>query len=128
MLGNGRIFTPHNLAVMRHMAERGSSSEEIARAIGSTAASVRVVCSHHKIKLRRGGRRHSGSVNDRARHGRTEPARTMAEHTIVAHMPAPLYIEFYRKAEHLRVPVSVLASNLLSAIATSNIYEAVLDD
>jgi hypothetical protein len=52
----------------------------------------------------------------------------MAEHTIVAHMPAPLYIEFYRKAEHLRVPVSVLASNLLSAIATSNIYEAVLDD
>jgi hypothetical protein len=52
----------------------------------------------------------------------------MSDHTIVAHMPAPLFVEFHRKAEHLQVPVSILASNLLAAIATSNIYDAVLDD
>jgi hypothetical protein len=124
MLGNGRIFTPHNLALIRHMAERGNSSEEIAKVIGSTAASVRVVCSHHKIKLRRGRRRYNGdSKAERVDHGRA-----MSEHTIVARIPASLYVEFHRKAENLRVPVSVLASNLLAAIAASNIYEAVLDD
>jgi hypothetical protein len=46
----------------------------------------------------------------------------------VARMPARLYFDFHRKAEHLRMPVSTLASNLLTAIASSNIYEAVLDD
>jgi len=46
----------------------------------------------------------------------------------VACMPARLYFDFHRKAEHLRMPVSTLASNLLTAIASSNIYEAVLDD
>ena len=35
---------------------------------------------------------------------------------------------FFRKAKHLQIPVAVLASNLLAAIAISNIYEAVLDD
>ena len=123
MLGNGRIFTPHNLALVRNMAERGNSSEEIARAIGSTAASVRVVCSHHKIRLKR-GRPHPG----RSKGQNGNRAGAMADHTIVAHMPAALYTEFHRKAEHLRLPVSVLAGNLLAAIAASNIYEAVLDD
>lgn len=46
----------------------------------------------------------------------------------MARMPARLYFDFHRKAEHLQMPVSVLASNLLTAIASSNIYEAVLDD
>jgi len=123
MLGNSRIFTPHALAVVRQMAERGSSSAEIANAIGSTAASVRVVCSHHKIRLRR-GRRYPG----RAVSVPSDPVQPMTQHTIVARMPPPLYADFFRKAEHLQLPVSVLASNLLAAIATSNIYEAVLDD
>ncbi len=50
------------------------------------------------------------------------------EHMVVAYMPAPLYAELHRKALHLHRPVSILASMLLNAIATSNIYEAVLDD
>jgi len=50
------VFFPHNLAVVRQVAERGSSSEEIAWTIGSTAGSVRVTCSHHKIRLKRGPR------------------------------------------------------------------------
>jgi hypothetical protein len=43
-------------------------------------------------------------------------------------MPAPLFVAFHRKAEHLQMPVSLLAGNLLAAITTSDIYEAVLDD
>jgi hypothetical protein len=43
-------------------------------------------------------------------------------------MPASLYAEFHRKAEHLNLSPSGLASNLLTAITTSNIFEAVLDD
>jgi len=43
-------------------------------------------------------------------------------------MPAPPYVEFLRKAEHLRMSPSFLASNLLAAITISNIFEAVLGD
>jgi hypothetical protein len=54
--------------------------------------------------------------------------RSPSIHDIVAHMPASLYAEFHRKAEHLNLSPSGLASNLLTAITTSNIFEAVLDD
>jgi hypothetical protein len=47
---------------------------------------------------------------------------------LVAHLPASLSAEFHRKAEHLQISASVLASRLLEAIVVSNIYEAVLDD
>ena len=43
-------------------------------------------------------------------------------------MPTSLYVEFQRKATHLRISPSVLASNLLAAITISDIFEAVLDD
>ena len=112
-----RVFTLQNIARMRGMAENGSSALEIAQSLGSTAGSVRVVCSHHNIRLKRGRRArliplvHSPSIHD-----------------IVARMPASLYAEFHRKAEHLKLSPSALASNLLTAITTSNIFEAVLDD
>jgi hypothetical protein len=114
MIGKGRVFTPHTLDLIRNMAERGSSAIEIARSVGSTPGSVRVVCSLHKIKIRH-GRSAANSVR-------------MSEHMIVVHMPTPLFLEFYRKAEHLQMPVSILAGNLLAAITISDIYEAVLDD
>jgi hypothetical protein len=112
-----RVFTPQNIALMRGMAENGSSALEIAQTVGSTPGSIRVVCSHHKIRLKRRRRAsliplvHSPSIHD-----------------IVAHMPASLYAEFHRKAEDLKLSASALASNLLAAITTSNIFEAVLDD
>ena len=111
------VFTLQNIARMRGMAENGSSALEIAQSLGSTAGSVRVVCSHHNIRLKRRRRArliplvHSPSIHD-----------------IVARMPASLYAEFHRKAEHLKLSPSALASNLLTAITTSNIFEAVLDD
>jgi hypothetical protein len=47
---------------------------------------------------------------------------------LVAHLPASLSTEFHRKAAHLQISASALASRLLEAIVVSNIYEAVLDD
>ena len=91
------------------MASEGSSSIEIAKFIGSTPASVRAKCCHYKIKIHRNG----GSVRNAL---------------LVAHLPASLSAEFHRKAEHLQISASVLASRLLEAIIVSNIYEAVLDD
>ena len=120
---NSYIFTPTNLSLMRHMAEKGLSAFEIADTIGSTPGSVRVVCSHRKIRLKRGRR----SV-DRASQNSVRQVQRASDHTIMAHMPAPLFVEFYRKAENLQISASGLASNLLAAIATSDIYEAVLDD
>ncbi len=112
-----RVFTPRNIARIRDMAENGSSSFEIAQAIGSTPASVRVLCSHHKIRIKR---------RQRATELQHTPSRMT--HGIVAHMPASLYVEFQHKAEHLRMSPSVLASNLLAAITISDIFAAVLDD
>jgi hypothetical protein len=114
----GRVFTPKTISRMREMAENGRSAFEIAQAVGSTIGSVRVVCSRHKIRLK-GLRAHTISL---------PLVRSPSVHDVVAHMPAPLYAEFYRKAEHLRMSPSVLASNLLAAITISNIFEAVLDD
>ena len=104
-----RIFTPDNLLRIRQMAAEGGSSSEIAESIGSTAASVRVVCCQHKIKI--GRRRRAGTPS-----------------LLLARLPASLSIEFHRKAEYLRIPASDLASRLLAAIVDSDIYEAVLDD
>jgi len=103
-----RIFTQNNLLTIRTMAEEGRSATEIAKSIGSTPASVRVVCSHHKIKI-----------------GRGQPPDHDA---IVVRMDGTLSAEFRCKAEELQIPVSELATKLLSAIVTSNIYEAVLDE
>jgi hypothetical protein len=122
MPSNGRIFTSENLIVIRQMAAQGSSAPEIAKAIGSTPSSVRVNCSHRKIRLRR-GRRHPRTLEQAHR-----VPEHVTEHMVVAFMPAPLYAEFHRKALHLHKPVAVLASMLLNAIAMSNIYDAVLDD
>ncbi|MGN6732030.1 MAG: hypothetical protein ACTHMB_08665 [Candidatus Binatia bacterium] len=101
------IFTADNLLRIRQMAAAGSSSFEIAASIGSTPASVRVMCCQHKIKI---GRR----------------ARTPS--LLLARLPASLSIEFHRKADHLQMSASDLASRLLAAIVDSDIYEAVLDD
>ena len=120
---NRRVFTSQGLALIRQMADQGCSAPDIAKAIGSTPASVRVMCSRHKIRLRRGRGPVLGHIDQMPDHVSLAP-----EHMVVAYMPAPLYFEFNRKAAHLDKPVSILASMLLNAIATSDIYKAVLDD
>ena len=116
-----RIFTPTNLCRIQRMALEGSSAIEIAQAIGSTPGSVRVVCCQHKIKI---GRRERQPMRDAV----SKPVRPSSDQAIAAHLPTSISTEFHRKAEELQIPVSVLATKLLSAIVISNIYEAVLDD
>ena len=43
-------------------------------------------------------------------------------------MRGPLYSELHRKAVNLNKPVSLLATMLLEAIASSDLYDAVLDE
>jgi hypothetical protein len=123
MSGRPRVFTLQKLALMQQMASQGCSALDIATAIGSTPPSVRVMLSRHKIRLKRGRRLVPGQIEQLA-----ERAGLAPEHMVVAYMPAPLYTEFNRKAADLDKPVSILASMLLNAIATSDIYKAVLDD
>jgi hypothetical protein len=118
-----RVFTSQRLGLMRQMAGQGCSAPQIAKAICSTPASVRVMCSRHQIRLKRG----RGSGLEYIEHV-PEHVSLAPEHLVVAYMPAPLYLEFNRRAADLDKPVSVLASMLLNAIATSDIYKAVLDD
>jgi|HubBroStandDraft_6_1064221.scaffolds.fasta_scaffold872421_2 hypothetical protein len=118
-----RVFTPQNLAIVRRMAEQGCSAPEIAKALGSTPSSVRVTCSRQQIRLRRGR-------GDAARpplvqrpvdyEGRGVP--------VVAYLAEPLYAEFRRRANDVQKPASAFASMLLSAIAESDLYKAVLDE
>ena len=51
-----RVFTPAVIKAIRELASQGKSASEIAAAIGSTAASVRVKCCQLKIQLSRRGR------------------------------------------------------------------------
>jgi hypothetical protein len=110
-------FTPDNLERVRQLAAAGNSSIGIAEAMGSTPASVKNVCCRHKIKIPRTRRSIKNRLSEKHRFSE-----------LVAHLPASLSVEFYRKAEDLQMPASVLASRLLAAIVGSNIYEAVLDD
>ena len=123
MRRNCRIFTPENLCLVRLMAEQGASASEIARTLGSTSGSVRVVCCRHKIKLKRGRRATQQAPESGV--GETQP---VTSRVLRAQMPEPIFAEFNRKAQDLRLSPSSLASNLLLAIAMSDIYEAVLDD
>jgi hypothetical protein len=47
-----RVFTPTAIESIRELAGQGRSASEIADAIGSTAASVRVKCCQLKINIR----------------------------------------------------------------------------
>jgi hypothetical protein len=116
--GRRRVFTPQNVRLMKRMAEQGCSASEIAMAIGSTPASVRVKCSHQAIRLKRGkGHVVQLSTLDHA-----------VGVPVVAYLPEALYAEFKRQANDLRRPTSILASMLLSAVATNDLYKAVLDE
>jgi hypothetical protein len=122
MNGRRRVFTPQNVALMQQMVNEGSSAREIAMTLGSTAASVRVTCSHLGIRLRR----RRGCVPRPV-----PPSGTLTpdlEVPIVAYMPTEQYAEFTSRARTQGKPPGTFASMLLSAIATSDLYKAVLDE
>jgi len=101
----GRIlFSPQVIETIRGLIEQGKSAHEIAAAIGSTAASVRVKCSLLKIKLRR---KRCGLV--------------------VCMRPA-IQAALEAKAFQMRESPSELSARLLESIVEGDLYKAVLDD
>ena len=82
--------------------------------IGSTTGSVRVKCSHLKIKLRR--------------QGRPGRKRQIAGQRLVICLSDADYAALKRKATEMEKSAGELSGELLKAIIRSEIYEAVLDD
>jgi hypothetical protein len=108
-----RVFTPSAINTIRRLVGQGKSASEIAGVIGSTAGSVRVRCSQLKIKLGRRGR----------------PGRKgqIAGQIVICLSDAD-YAALKRKAAEMQKSAIKLSGELLEAIISSNIYEAVLDD
>ena len=111
-----RVFTPTVIESIRELAGQGKSASEIADAIGSTAASVRVKCCQLKIKLSRRGRPNLLQ---------TSGHRLGAQKLVVFMRPAD-YAALKRTAAGMQKSAGELAEMLLEAIVSSNIYEAVL--
>ena len=82
--------------------------------IGSTTGSVQVKCSQLKIRLRRQGRR--GHI------------RQIAGQRLIICLSDADYAALKRKAADMQKSAVKLSGELLEAIISSDIYEAVLDD
>jgi hypothetical protein len=106
------VFTPAVIKAIRELASQGKSASEIAAAIGSTAASVRVRCCQLKIQLSRRGR----------------PCLRPSEHKLVLYMRPEDYAALKRKAAHKRKSPAELAGTLLEMIVSADIFQAVLGD
>jgi hypothetical protein len=113
-----RVFTPAAIQTVRELAAQEKTAAEIARQLGSTAASVRVKCCHLKIRLSRRGRPTLVP---------TLPAQVERE-KLVIHMHPAKYAALKLRAARMQKPVDELATTLLQTIISSNIYEAVLDE
>ena len=109
-----RVFTPSAINTIRELAGQRKSASEIAEVIGSTTGSVRVKCSQLKIKLRRQGQQ--GHI------------RQIAGQRLVICLSDAVYAALKRKAADMQKSAVELSCELLDAIISSDIYEAVLDD
>jgi hypothetical protein len=111
------IFSSVAVDLIRDLAGQGKSSSEIAEAIGSTPASVRVRCSQLKIKLTPG-------------RPRLPPTRShqILEPQLVLYMRPAIYAALKRKAARTRKSPDQLAQARLDAIVRSDLYEAVLNE
>jgi hypothetical protein len=113
-----RVFTPAVLMVISEMANQGKSASEIAVAIGSTPASVRVRCCQLKIPLARRGR--PPLVPGFPRHS--------SMHKLVVSMPPAALLALQQKASQMRKSPIELAARLLQEVVGANIFKAVLDN
>jgi DNA-binding CsgD family transcriptional regulator len=109
-----RVFTPSTINTICGLAGQGKSASEIAEVIGSTTGSVQVKCSQLKIRLRRQGRR--GHI------------RQIAGQRLIICLSDADYAALKRKAADMQKSAVKLSGELLEAIISSDIYEAVLDD
>jgi hypothetical protein len=107
-----RVFTPTAINAIRVLAAQGKSASEIAAAIGSTPASVRVKCCQLKIPLR----------------GRWQQERLLGRHRLFIYLQDADYAALKQKAADMQKSAVELSSELLGAVIRGDIYEAVLDD
>ena len=107
-----RVFTPTAINAIRVLAAEGKSAAEIATAIGSTPASVRVKCCQLKIPLRR----------------RWEQALHIEGQRLIIYLQDADHAALKRKAADMQRSAVELSGELLRAVIRGNIYEAVLDD
>jgi hypothetical protein len=112
-----RVFTPAVIKAVRELASQGRSASEIAGTIGSTPGSVRVKCCQLKIQLSRRGR---PSLAPRFS--------SYSESKLVVYLRPDGYAALKRRAAEMHKSPVELAGLLLEAIASANIFEAVLDD
>jgi hypothetical protein len=111
-----RVFTPNAINTIRELAGQGKSALEIAEVIGSTIGSVRVNCSHLKIKIKPKRKGQQGHI------------RQIAGQKLIISLSDPVYAALERKAADMHRSVVELSRELLEAIIGGDIYEAVLDD
>jgi DNA-binding CsgD family transcriptional regulator len=111
-----RVFTPSAINIIRELAGQGKSASEIAEVIGSTTGSVRVKCSQLKIKIKL------------RRQGQQGHIRQIAGQRLVICLSDAIYAALKRKAADMQKSAVELSGELLDAIISSDIYEAVLDD
>ncbi len=110
-----RVFTASAIKIIREMAEQAKSATQIAKVIGSTPASVRATCCQHRIKLKR------GRPNLQPRPPRSD------EKLVLVCVRSSDHAALAEKAAQMQKSTAELASMLLTAIVSSDIYEAVSD-
>jgi DNA-binding CsgD family transcriptional regulator len=111
-----RVFTPSAINTIRELAGQGKTASEIAEVIGSTTGSVRVKCSQLKIKIKL------------RRQGQQGHIRQIAGQRLVICLSDAVYAALKRKAADMQKSAVELSGELLDAIISSDIYEAVLDN
>ena len=114
-----RIFTPTTIEIIRGLANQGKSAAEIADAIGSTPASVRVKCCQLKIKISRRGRPDLSPSRQPPGHERT---------LLLIPMQSETYAALKQKAAQKHKAPVEFAEMLLEAIVNSDLYDAIFDD
>ena len=126
-------ITPVVLEQIPTLLERGVPPLEIARMIGCTLGTLRVVCSKSKISLRQNNRAQNGAPRSReggARDSVSPIRRTSGDHrqTITLELPNLTVTLLRQQAGGKGLSVSALAAKLLATIVQDGLYEAVLDD
>jgi hypothetical protein len=116
---HNRVFTPTAVEIIRDLAGRGKSAGEIAAAIGSTPASVRVKCCQLKIKVSRRGR--PGLSQSR-------PPRIHERSLIVVPIRSATYAALEQRAARMHKTPVEFAGLLLEAIVNGNLYSALWGD
>jgi hypothetical protein len=109
-----QVFTPSALKTVRRLAMEGKTTAEIARAIGSTPASVRVKCFELNIALRTRGR------------PRKDKNRTEGKATLAIYLKPKERTALAAKAHSMQLSTADLAGELLNAVIGDDIYDAVL--